>query len=184
MSSLVETDMMIEIDIQVVKPGMLGYTVSLVSYRVDKFSSRPEILIPDFIDTIKDLTSLMIDSNLRDEQVIKLTQIRPLTVIADFNYKDHANPSWNYKSQIYDLTDLDIDNDIQQYLDYKDKVRQSGALLIPKKPIQTSREYSIVNPKDYKLIIRDYDHRYREEWEMGGGEREDQHKTWVDNTTK
>ena len=56
MTSLLPINIAIEIDIQVVKPGVMGYTVSLVEYNVNKFSSRPEIVIPDFIDTIKDLS--------------------------------------------------------------------------------------------------------------------------------
>lgn len=56
MTSLLPINIAIEIEVQVVKPGMLRYIVSLVEYNVNKFSSRPEIVIPDFIDTIKDLS--------------------------------------------------------------------------------------------------------------------------------
>lgn len=252
MTSLLPTNIVIEIEVQVVKPGMLGYTVSLVEYNVNKFSSRPEIVIPDFIDTIKDLSQLITGSALSNGQIIKLTQFRPLTVIADFNQEDHVNPRWYYKGFVFDLTDLDIgrlfiggaadtyqkvykalkfnmrqtviippyeigaliskqsmyncyesilkidydngmdkdawnnniDNCIHQYLEWNGtSYKHISALLVPGKPIQTSREYSIVNPKDYKIIIHAFDHRYREECEPGGGEKEDHHVTWIDNPT-
>ena len=253
MTSLLPINIAIEIDIQVVKPGTMGYTVSLIEYNVNKLSSsRPEIVIPDFVDTIKDLAQLITGSALREGQIIKLTQVRPLTVIADYDQGGHTNPPYYYKGFIFDLTDLNIDrlfiggekdtygkvykalrlnlkqsviippyeiaaliskqnmyncyenilkiasnggidknawnsninNIVNQYLDWKGtSYVPVSALLIPGKPIQTSREYGIVNPKDYKLIIHDFDRRYREEWESGGGEREDHHITWIDNPT-
>ena len=56
MTSLLPINIAIEIDIQVVRPGTMGYTVSWIEYNVNKLgSNRPEIVIPDFVDTIKDL---------------------------------------------------------------------------------------------------------------------------------